>query len=67
MGGSLQAHVQIGASVHPIRSEPAVRHIVAAPRYRGGKATYPAPAGFDKALSRKKVEAAVAATGFIKG
>jgi len=44
-----------------------IRHIVHGPGYAGGKKTHPAPAAFDRALSKSKVEAAVAATGFIQG
>jgi Ferritin-like domain len=44
-----------------------IRRIVAGPVYPGAPDDYPAPAAFDKALTRKQVESAVAATGFIEG
>jgi hypothetical protein len=44
-----------------------IRRIAAGPGYDGGKQTMPAPVAFDPALSKRKVEAAVAATGFIAG
>ena len=43
-----------------------IRHIVAAPRYTDGAKTYPAPVSFDKARTRKQVEAIVNKTGFVK-
>ena len=43
-----------------------IRHIAGGPAYDAGK-NYPAPVAFDPALSKKKVESAVAATGFITG
>ena len=42
-----------------------IRHIVAGPSYPNAPADYPAPGALDKALSKRQVEAAVTATGFI--
>ncbi len=44
-----------------------IRHIIAGPSYPNRPADYPAPGVLDKALTRKQVEAAVGATGFITG
>jgi hypothetical protein len=44
-----------------------IRRIAAGPAYDAGKQTMPAPVAFDPALSKQKVESAVAATGFITG
>ena len=44
-----------------------IRYLVGQPGYGGDAANYPAPAALDRALSKRQVEAAVAATGFIKG
>lgn len=43
-----------------------IRHIVAGPSYPNAPADYPAPGALDKALTRKQVEDAVAATGFVQ-
>ena len=44
-----------------------IRRIVSGPGYAGGASTYPAPGALDKAKTKAQVEAAVAATGFVKG
>ena len=44
-----------------------VRRIVAAPEYESRPGSFPAPAAFNPSLTRKQVESAVAATGFIQG
>ena len=44
-----------------------IRHLAAAPSYPNGRADYPAPGALDAPLSKRKVEAAVGATGFITG
>jgi hypothetical protein len=44
-----------------------IRHIAAAPAYPNRPDDYPAPAALDPALTKKQVEDAVAATGFITG
>ncbi len=43
-----------------------IRHIAFGPGYDTGAKGYPAPVTFDKALSMRRVVAAVGATGFIK-
>ena len=44
-----------------------IRRIASAPQYARRPASFPAPAAFDPSLTRKQVESAVAATGFIQG
>jgi hypothetical protein len=44
-----------------------IRHIAAAPSYPSAPKDYPAPGALDKPLSKRQVEDAVAATGFITG
>ncbi len=44
-----------------------IRHIVAGPDYADGPSSYPAPGALDAAKTKKQIEAAVAATGFIGG
>lgn len=44
-----------------------IRHIAAGPGYPGAPKDYPAPGALDKALTKRQVEDAVAATGFVAG
>jgi Ferritin-like domain len=44
-----------------------IRYLAGSPAYGNQAKNYPAPNALDAALSKKKVESAVAATGFIKG
>ncbi len=44
-----------------------IRHIAAAPAYPSAPKDYPAPGALDKPLTKRQVEDAVAATGFITG
>jgi hypothetical protein len=44
-----------------------IRRLAGAPDFGGEDANAPAPAALDKALSKRQVEKAVGATGFIKG
>ena len=44
-----------------------IRRIVGAPDFAGGTSTLPAPAALNPALTKAQVQAAVAATGFVKG
>ena len=44
-----------------------IRHLAAAPGYPDAPKDYPAPGALDKPLTKRQVEDAVAATGFITG
>lgn len=44
-----------------------IRRIAAGPAYAAGSSSYPAPVAFNPAKTKAQVEAAVAATGFVKG
>ena len=43
-----------------------IRRINNGPRYSGGSREYPAPRAFDRAKTKRQIERAVAATGFIQ-
>jgi rubrerythrin len=68
-GGNLtKATLAAAATIVSVEARHAawIRYIIGNPSFSGGAKTYPAPAAFDKARTKKQVTAIVGSTGFIQ-